>query len=134
MDTANTERRGSQRIVTATGGQPRFWLSWQAGRVALGDLSVDGFAMAVSTPPASDRPFEFRLEREGQADSVDGLAQVVNFVASVGGGLAGCRFVGLAEDARRRIAGWLADHVVQVASIPLASEEAERIVLGPSIV
>ena len=128
------ERRGNQRILTRVPGRPRFWLSWYGGREILADLSVEGFAMAVSTPPASDKPFEFLLEHEGSEGSINGLAQVVNFLSEVGGGQAGCRFVGLSEGARHQLADWLAEHVVTCASVPLSVDEAEHIVRGPSIV
>lgn len=134
MSSESFERRGNQRFVTHGHGRPRFWLSWPAGRVVVYDLSVEGFAISASTPPDGERPFEFRLERDGDRASVAGRAQVVNFVHSVNGGQAGCRFIGLEAAARCTIAGWLAEHVVEVSALPVRPEEAESIVLGPSIV
>lgn len=134
MNTEAVERRGNQRILTNVAGRPRFWLAWYGGRMALADLSVEGFAMSVSTPPSSDRPFEFLLEREGSAGGASGLAQVVNFVSTVEGGQAGCRFVEIGEDTRARIAEWLADYVRRNSAIALSVDEATSIVLGPSIV
>ena len=134
MSSESFERRGNQRILTRVPGRARFWLSWYGGREALSDLSVEGFAMPASTPPASDKSFEFLLEHEGSEGGVNGRAQVVNFIGEVGGGLAGCRFVDLAASEREQIAHWLAEHVVTCASVPLSAEEAEDIVRGPSIV
>ncbi|MCB1890459.1 MAG: PilZ domain-containing protein [Rhodocyclaceae bacterium] len=128
------ERRGSQRIVTNLVGRSRFWLSWYGGRVLLEDLSIEGFSMAISTPPASERPFEFLIEREDTIGGVSGQAQIVNFAQGVKGGLAGCRFIDLSEDAHRQLADWLAGHVFDVAAVRVSADDAEEIVLGPSIV
>ncbi|MCB1927945.1 MAG: PilZ domain-containing protein [Rhodocyclaceae bacterium] len=134
MKPGPVERRSSQRIVTRQLGRNRFWLSWYAGRVLLENLSVDGFSISLSTPPASDRPFEFLLERDGTLGGVSGLAQVVNYSSDVNGGVAGCRFLSLHEDASERLTDWLAGHVLDVAAVPVTDIEAEDIVLGPSIV
>lgn len=134
MSSETFERRGNQRILTNLAGRPRFWLSWQGGREALSDVSVEGFAMNLSTPPSSDKAFEFRLERDGSEGCVAGLAQVVNFLSMVDGGQAGCRFVTLAEGDRGRLAEWLADYVRDHSALPLSADEASSIVLGPSIV
>lgn len=134
MSSETIERRSHQRIVTSQSGGARFWLNWPGGRVALGDLSVDGFAMSLSSPPPSQSPFAFVLEREGSAQQAQGSAQVVNYVSAIDGGQAGCRFVELGAEARAQITAWLAEHVVAVAAVPLSSADAERIVLGPSIV
>ena len=134
MKPGPVERRSSQRIVSRQLGRNRFWLSWYAGRVLLENLSVEGFSMSLSTPPASDRPFEFLLERDGVLGGVSGLAQVVNYSSDVNGGIAGCRFVTISEDASERLTEWLAGHVLDVAAVPVSEVEAEDIVLGPSIV
>ncbi|MCB1910061.1 MAG: PilZ domain-containing protein [Rhodocyclaceae bacterium] len=134
MKPGPVERRSSQRIVTHQLGQNRFWLSWYAGRVLLENLSIGGFSMSLSTPPASHRPFEFLVERDGILGGVSGLAQVVNYNSHVNGGLAGCRFVSLSDEASDRLTDWLAGHVLDVAAVPVSDVEAEDIVLGPSIV
>ena len=128
------ERRGNQRIVTTQGGRTHFWLRWNGDRLPVSDLSVEGFAVSVATAPASDQPFEFRLERDDAGEGVRGLAQVVNYASAVEGGQAGCRFVELSPAARELIAAWLADHVVGAAAVPLTVAEATGIVLGPSII
>lgn len=134
MTNERVERRGSQRIVTNLVGKPRFFLSWYGGRIALEDLSIEGFSMAMSTPPASERPFEFLIEREATQGGVSGQAQIVNFSCDFKGGLVGCKFVDLSEDGHLRIADWLADHVLDVAAVRVTADDAEDIVLGPSIV
>lgn len=128
------ERRGFQRIVTNQVGRSRFWLSWYGGRVPLEDLSIEGFAISRSTPPASEQPFEFLIEREDSVGGINGQAQIVTFSADVRGGTAGCRFVELHEDAQHQLTTWLAGHVYDVAAVRVTRDDAEDIVLGPSIV
>ena len=128
------ERRTRQRIVTVQAGQPRFWLMWGGQRLQLQDLSLEGFAVAASTPPNSAEPFEFVIEHEGDSTTVSGRAQVVNHLARAGGGLAGCRFVELLGDGGPNLAKWLAGHVIACSAVPLREDEAERIVAGPSII
>ena len=131
---APQERRTRQRIVTVQEGQPRFWLVRAEARSQLQDLSLEGFAVAASTPPRSDEPFDFVIEHEGEQGAVKGRAQVVNFLARAGGGLAGCRFVELYEEGGALLANWLAGHVIACSALPLREEDAARIVTGPSIV
>ncbi len=128
------ERRGSQRIVTNLVGRSRFWLAWYGGKVLLEDLSIEGFSMAISTPPASERPFEFLIDREDSVGGISGQAQIVNYSHGIKGGLAGCRFIDLSEDAHHQLTDWLAGHVLDVASVRVTADDAEEIVLGPSIV
>ncbi len=132
--TAVEERRSSQRILMEPPGQYRFWLSWYGGKVALRDLSVEGFSMNVPAPPASARPFEFLLEREATLGGVSGVAQVVNFSHDDHGGLAGCRFIDVASSGRGKLTEWLAGHVLGTASVKVSEGDAEDIVLGPSII
>ena len=131
---APQERRTRQRIVTLQEGQPRFWLLRAGERAQLQDLSLEGFAVCVSTPPRSDEAFDFVIEHEGEPGTVKGRAQVVNFISRPGGGLAGCRFVELYEEGGTVLASWLAGHVIACSALPLREEDATRIVTGPSIV
>lgn len=128
------ERRGRQRIVTVQAGLPRFSVSWGGQRTELQDLSLEGFAMVVSSAPASEQPFAFVIEHEGDSVAVGGTAQVVNYIARDGGGIAGCYFVALAETDRTILSRWLAGHVIACSALPLREEDAFRIVSGPSII
>lgn len=131
---APNERRTRQRIVTVQAGQPRFWLVWGGQRLQLQDLSLEGFAVAASTPPDASEPFEFVIEHDGDASTVSGKAQVVNYLARAGEGLAGCRFIQLAGEGETTLTAWLAGHVIACSALPLREEDAARIVAGPSIV
>lgn len=128
------ERRTRQRIVTVQAGQPRFWLVWGGQRLELQDLSLEGFAVSALTPPGSDQPFEFVIEHEGDTSIVSGRAQVVNYLARAGAGLAGCRFVELFGEGEAALSRWLAGHVIACSALPLREEDAARIVAGPSII
>ena len=97
------ERRRIQRFLGQRRGQPYLWVTIGSERVALRDISVDGFAIAAAAPPAGGEPFDFVLQREGVPDQICGRAQAVNFIAATG--QAGCRFLVLEGDADQGVAG-----------------------------
>lgn len=126
------ERRRIQRFLGQRRGQPYLWVTIGSERVALRDISVDGFAIAAAAPPAGGEPFDFVLQREGVPDQIRGRAQVVNFIAA--SGQAGCRFVALEGDGAERLRDWLIALVIMNASVRISEKDAAAIVAGPSLI
>lgn len=133
MSESAEERRRIQRVITTQEGQRRFWLIRGESRIALWDLSLEGFGMPADESPAVGTGFEFAIRRDGEAEDVSGQAEVVNHVKG-GAGQIGCRITVFNGDGQRRLAQWLADHVLSCASVFISAEEAGEIVSGPSIV
>ena len=126
------ERRRIQRFLAQRRGQPWFWVMIGDQRIALRDISVDGFAIAAETPPADGEPFDFVLQREGVPDRICGRAQEVNFIAA--SGQSGCRFVALEGDGAERLRDWLIALVIMNASVRISEKDAAAIVAGPSLI
>ena len=126
------ERRRIQRFLAQRRGQPYLWVMIGCERVALRDISVDGFAIAAAAPPAGGEPFDFVLQREGVPDQIRGRAQVVNFIAA--SGQAGCRFLVLEGDGAERLRDWLIALVIMNASVRISEKDAAAIVAGPSLI
>lgn len=138
MTTAMTndaqERRGRQRFLALRRGEPCFWVMLDGERIALNDLSLEGFSMPATTPPPAGQPFPFTLVREGVPDEIRGIATVVSHSASPEGGMAGCQFVEMKDDGLFRLQDWLVTHVIVNASVRITEREAVEIVLGRSLV
>lgn len=128
------ERRGRQRFIAKGRGEPCFWALLDGQRVALLDLSIDGFSIPVGTPPASHHSFDFILQRANAPDEICGTARVVNYLGAPAGGQAGCRFESFEGDGGARLEDWLATLVLDHASLPITEADAECIVRGPSLV
>ena len=126
------ERRRIQRFLAQRRGQPYLWVTIGSERVALRDISVDGFAIAAAAPPAGGEPFDFVLQREGVPDQICGRAQAVNFIAA--SGQAGCRFLVLEGDGAERLRDWLIALVIMNASVRISEKDAAAIVAGPSLI
>jgi hypothetical protein len=126
------ERRRIQRFLAQRRGQPYLWVMIGCERVALRDISVDGFAIAAAAPPAGGEPFDFVLQREGVPDQIRGRAQAVNFIAA--SGQAGCRFLVLEGDGAERLRDWLIALVIMNASVRISEKDAAAIVAGPSLI
>lgn len=126
------ERRRIQRFLGQRRGQPYLWVTIGSERVALRDISVDGFAIAAAAPPAGGEPFDFVLQREGVPDQICGRAQAVNFIAA--SGQAGCRFLVLEGDGAERLRDWLIALVIMNASVRISEKDAAAIVAGPSLI
>ena len=126
------ERRRIQRFLGQRRGQPYLWVTIGSERVALRDISVDGFAIAAAAPPAGGKPFDFVLQREGVPDQIRGRAQAVNFIAATG--QAGCRFLVLEGDGAERLRDWLIALVIMNASVRISEKDAAAIVAGPSLI
>ena len=126
------ERRRIQRFLAQRRGQPYLWGMIGSERVALRDISVDGFAIAATAPPAGGEPFDFVLQREGVPDQIRGRAQAVNFIAA--SGQAGCRFLVLEGDGAERLRDWLIALVIMNASVRISEKDAAAIVAGPSLI
>lgn len=127
------ERRARQRIPVQRPGQPGFALRVEGAELELLDLSLEGFAVRLSTPPPAGHPFAFELRHGG--GPVTGRAVVVNFLRSAepDSGQAGCRFLALEGDGAARLRAWLADCVAAASTLPLTADEATAIVSGASI-
>ena len=59
------ERRKRQRFLVQRGGASCFRVSISGERLAVLDLSLEGFAMSAHTPPEANREFAFVLHCEG---------------------------------------------------------------------
>jgi hypothetical protein len=128
------ERRGRQRFLALRRGEPCFWVLLDGERIALNDLSLEGFSMPATTPPPAGKAFHFVLVREGVPDEIRGTAAVVSHTASPEGGLAGCQFVEVEDDGLFRLQDWLVTHVIMNATVRITEREAVEIVLGRSLV
>lgn len=126
------ERRRIQRFLALRRGEPYLWVAIADERIALRDISVDGFAIAATAPPAGGEPFDFVLQREGVPDRIRGRAQAVNFIAA--SGQAGCRFLVLEGDGAERLRDWLIALVIMNASVRISEKDAASIVAGPSLI
>jgi hypothetical protein len=127
------ERRCAQRILTSQEGRPPFWLLVGQARLALCDLSLEGFAVPGALGLDEGRAFAFSIEWDGEAGSIHGEAEVVNALGGASGQI-GCRILALSEDGHERLHRWLAAHVAACAAVPISAEEAAEIVSGPCIV
>jgi hypothetical protein len=114
------ERRKCQRFVAKRRGEYCFFAVIDGQRLPLVDLSLDGFAIPASSPPPSDRSFEFVLQRTDVPDEISGRARVVNYLSSADGGQAGCLV-------RRPGRGWT------VATRRLAHRPRSRECLGADL-
>jgi hypothetical protein len=126
------ERRRIQRFLASRRGAPYLWMRQGDARIALRDISIDGFSIGADGPLADGAPFDFVLEREGVPDQVRGRAQSVNFIASIG--QVGCRFVELEGDGAERLREWLVTLVIMNASVRISEKDAAAIVAGPSLI
>jgi hypothetical protein len=131
-DASSAERRRLQRFIALRRGAPCFWVLIGAERHALKDISVEGFSIAATTPPAAGEVFDFALQRDGVPDEIVGKAHVVNFIPS--SMQAGCRFVALDGDGHARLRDWLVAHVIVNASVRISEKDAAAIVGGPSLI
>lgn len=134
MDGETTEKRRRQRFLATRRGEVCFWVLIAGQKLALNDLSLEGFAYPCTTPPVSGQSFDFVLLRRGVPDEIRGQAQVVNFVHSADGGQAGCRFVQLAADGVERLEDWLIAHVLANATVRITEQDARTIVAGGSLI
>lgn len=130
----SAERRTRQRFVARRRGAPCFWALLGDARIALNDLSMEGFALQCAMPPALGVEQAVVLQREGVPDEIRGRAVVVNHIARADGGVAGFRFVGLDGDGAERLQDWLVAHVIMNASVRISEKEATEIVLGRSLI
>ncbi|ENO88250.1 hypothetical protein [Thauera linaloolentis] len=132
IDDAAGERRGSQRFVARRRGEPCFWVVVGEERIALNDLSAEGFSYPADEPRESGGAFGFVLQRDGVPDEIRGRAEVANFLA--GAAQTGCRFVSLEDDGAERLRDWLIAHVLMTATVRITEKDAAAIVSGPSLI
>lgn len=129
-----TERRKRQRFLAQHQGDTYFWVAVNGNRIALNDISLEGFSIASTTPATSTEPFPFELRLEGIPDKIRGVAQAMNFVPGEPQGQIGCRFVSMEGEGETRLREWLTVHVIRSASVRISAKEAEAIVSGPSLI
>ena len=60
VDDVAGERRSKQRFVARRRGEPCFWLVLDGQRIALNDLSAEGFSLAMSTSVSRRDPMRRR--------------------------------------------------------------------------
>ena len=77
----SAERRTRQRFVARRRGEPCFWALLGGTRIALNDLSMEGFALQCDTPPEIGTEQAVVLQREGVPDEIRGRAVAVNHIA-----------------------------------------------------
>ncbi|HEX5127445.1 MAG TPA: PilZ domain-containing protein [Rhodocyclaceae bacterium] len=130
----NTERRKRQRFLAQRNGKPYFWVMIDGQRMPLIDLSLEGFSIAATAPPESDKTFTFELRLEDVPGKVRGQAQTVNFISGEPAGQIGCRFISLESDSAITLHEWLTVHVICAATVRISAKEAESIVSGPSLI
>lgn len=134
LEPGAAERRARQRFVARRRGESCFWALVDDRRLALNDLSLEGFSLPASSILATGVAFDFVLQREDLPDEVHGRAEVVNQIAGEDVANAGCRFLALAEGGAERLHEWLVAHVLVNASVRITEKDAERIVSGPSLI
>ena len=132
IDDVVGERRRKQRFIARRRGEPCFWLVLDAQRIALNDLSAEGFSYSSPTPDENAETFDFVLQREGVPDEIRGRAQTVNYLADAA--QTGCRFLSLEGDGAQRLRDWLIAHVIVSASVRITEKDAAAIVAGPSLI
>ena len=132
IDDVAGERRRKQRFIARRRGEPCFWLVLDAQRIALNDLSAEGFSYSSPTPDENAETFDFVLQREGVPDEIRGRAQTVNYLADAA--QTGCRFLSLEGDGAQRLRDWLIAHVIVSASVRITEKDAAAIVAGPSLI
>ena len=132
VDDVAGERRSKQRFVARRRGEPCFWLALDGQRIALNDLSAEGFSYPSPTPRANAEVFDFVLQREGLPDEIRGRAETVNYLAD--GAQTGCHFLSIEGDGQQRLRDWLIAHVIVSASVRITEKDAAAIVAGPSLV
>lgn len=124
------ERRQRQRFAAIRDGKPCIEVVINERRLALIDLSLDGFGVPANTDcPEGEFEFVMRLI-DGFGDKVKGRAVAVNQAA----GQTGCRFVDLDEASEKILQEWLTVIVICGASVRLTPADATAIVTGPSLV
>ena len=96
VDDVAGERRSKQRFVARRRGEPCFWLVLDGQRIALNDLSAEGFSYPSLTPRANAEVFDFVLQREGLPDEIRGRAETVSYLADAA--QTGCHFLGIEGD------------------------------------
>ncbi len=131
---AHAERRKRQRFVAKRWGNACFWVLVDGQRLALIDLSLEGFSMPASAPLQEQRTFPFVLQIEGIPDEIHGEARTVNFVVGEEGGQIGCCFVSFVGEGDARLHDWLTVHLISTATLRISEKEAAAIVAGPSLI
>lgn len=127
------ERRTRQRFLALRRGEPCFWASVAGRRVALVDLSIEGFAFVGPATTATE-PFAVVLHRAGVPDEIHARASVVNVGGSGDDALLGCRFTSLGNAEAALLQDWLVAHVIMNATVRITEKDAIAIVRGGSLI
>lgn len=127
------ERRGRQRFIAQRRGSECFWAVVDGQpRLPLADLSLEGFGLSGTYDIG--RRMQVVLHRSAVPDEIRGTVKVANCFAGASGVQSGCVFESFEGDGRERLRDWLVAHVIANATIPITEKDAERIVLGPSLI
>ena len=129
-----SERRIHQRFVARLHGEPCFWALLGEERMALDDLSLEGFALSATPALTRGRQFDFTLRREGVPDAIRGRAEVVSLFGKGETAAAGCRILHFEDDGPERLHDWLVTHVIRSATVRITEKDAAAIVAGRSLV
>jgi len=127
------DNRRTQRILASREGRPAFWLLRGTERIALHDLSLEGFALPETLGYRHGMRMPFIIAFDGVAEQVRGEAEVANVIGGTDG-RTGFRIHAMDAADRRRLHEWLAGHVLACAAVPISGEDAAALVAGPSIV
>jgi len=126
-----SEHRMHQRFVARLHGEACFWALIFDQRLALNDLSLNGFSLPASPELVPGAQFDFALQREGVPDTVRGRAEVVSIF---GDEVAGCRIIQFEDDGEERLHDWLVIHVILCATVRISEKDAAAIVSGRSLI
>ncbi|MDR2031733.1 MAG: PilZ domain-containing protein [Azoarcus sp.] len=128
------DRRIYQRFIARLRGVPCFWAVVGGQRLALGDLSLRGFALPAPENCARGTQFDFILQREGVPDEIRGRAEIANLFGQDRAATAGCRLIEVEGDGLKRLNDWLVTHVIRSATVRITEKDADTIVSGHSLV
>lgn len=136
LNETSAERRSRQRFVARRRGDACFWVTVDGHRLALNDLSLEGFSLPASAALGTGQAFQFELEREGLPDRIRGRAEVVNQIPAHANeaAKAGCRFAHLEDEGAERLHDWLVALVMVNATVRITEKDATAIVSGPSLI
>lgn len=97
------------------------------------DISIDGFSVSddAGLSLGQELPFELSLDF---GDRIRGRTKVVNALDTPAGKHFGCCFTEFEGTGASQLKEWLTIHVMVSATVRITPAEAEKIVIGPSLV
>ena len=133
-DIGPAERRQRQRFMARRWGDVCFWVDLNGEHLPVNDVSLEGFSVPSMARPPEPKTFPFVLQLAGIPDRISGMAQMMNFISTDGGGQLGCRFSSFDGEGSERLHDWLTTHVIAMATVRISEKEAAAIVSGPSLI